>query len=444
MGFTDRIDAGKRLARSLAFLRGQDSVVLGLPRGGVPVAYEVAAALDVPLDVIIVRKLGVPDQPELAMGAIGEGGVRIVNREVVRLSRVEGADFAAVEARERENLRERAARLRAGRPPVSLRGRTAVIVDDGVAAGATARAACQVARARGAARVVLAVPVAAADLIDSLREDANDVVCVLTPRWLSAVGQWYEDFTPVTDREVGRLLVRAAARTSRSGGRDEDVAVEAGRLYLPGRLTLPAGARGVVVFAHGGGSSRHSRRNRYVAEVLNQAGLGTLLFDLLTHAEAIDRANVFDIGLLAHRLAAATAWLRDQPGAGALAVGWFGASTGAAAALWAAAEPHAAVAAIVSRGGRPDLAWPRLGGVVAPTLLIVGELDTAVLDRNRAAQARLTCPNELVIVPGATHLFQEPGTLTVAAEHARNWFTQRLRPLAAPGSPASRRGDPVI
>jgi putative phosphoribosyl transferase len=442
MGFTNRIDAGQRLARSLAFLRGQDCVVLGLPRGGVPVAYQVAATLGFPLDVIVVRKLGVPNQPELAMGAIGEGGVRIVNREVVRLARVDAVKFAAVEARERENLRERAARLRGECPPASLMDRTAVIVDDGAATGSTARVACQVARARGAARVVLAVPVAPADLIDTLRQDADDVICVLTPRGMSAVGQWYEDFAAITDREVGGLLARAAAR--RPAMRDDEVAVEAGRLYLPGRLTVPTRASGVVVFAHGSGSSRHSRRNRYVAELLNQAGLGTLVFDLLTHEEEIERANVFDVGLLARRLAAATVWLREQPATRALAVGWFGASTGAAAALWAAAEPHAPVAAIVSRGGRPDLARPRLGSVVAPTLLIVGELDTTVLDRNRAAQAGLTCPNELVIVPGATHLFEEPGTLAVAAGHARNWFTRYLRPMAAPGSPASRRGDPVV
>jgi putative phosphoribosyl transferase len=445
MGFTNRIDAGRRLARSLAFLRGQDIVVLGLPRGGVPVAFQVAVALTAPLDVIMVRKLGVPEQPEFAMGAIGEGGVRIVNRDVVRLAGVDAVQFATVEARERENLRERAARLRRDRPPASLAGRTAVIVDDGVATGSTARAACQGARARGAARVVLAVPVAPADLIDSLRQDADEVICVLTPQWLSAVGQWYEDFAAVGDGEVADLLVRAAARTGGPTGRDDEVAVEVDRLYLPGRLTVPAGASGVVVFAHGSGSSRHSRRNRYVAEVLNHAGLGTLLLDLLTHAEEIDRANVFDIGLLARRLTTATAWLRGQPGAGGWAVGWFGASTGAAAALWAAAEPRAPVAAIVSRGGRPDLARPRLGSVVAPTLLIVGGLDTVVLDRNRAAQAQLTCLNELVIVPGATHLFEESGTLAIAAGHARTWFTQHLSLVAAPGSsPASRRGDPVV
>ena len=195
---------------------------------------------------------------------------------------------------------------------------------------------------------------------------------------------------------------------------------------------MPGRAAGIVVFAHGSGSSRHSPRNRYVAAVLNQAGLGTLLFDLLTPAEEVDRANVFDIGLLARRLAGVTGWLRAQPGAAGLPVGYFGASTGAAAALWAAAEPGAGIAAVVSRGGRPDLAGPRLGSVAAPTLLIVGGRDDVVLGLNRRAQAGLRCENQLAVVPGATHLFEEPGTLAAAAELARDWFTSHLAPSAHP------------
>ncbi len=195
-----------------------------------------------------------------------------------------------------------------------------------------------------------------------------------------------------------------------------------------GRLAIPHPATGLVVFAHGSGSSGHSPRNRYVAAVLAEAGLGTLLFDLLTPAEEADRANVFDIALLAGRLAEGTRWLRGQPGAAGLAVGYFGASTGAAAALWAAAEPGAGIAAVVSRGGRPDLAGPRLGSVRAPTLLIVGGRDDAVLGLNRQARAALGGESRLAVVPGATHLFEEPGTLAAAAGLARDWFTTHLRP----------------
>jgi len=165
---------------------------------------------------------------------------------------------------------------------------------------------------------------------------------------------------------------------------------------------------------------------RLAARVLNQAGLGTLLFDLLTPGEETDRANVFDIGLLARRLTQVTGWLRAQPRAGHAAVGYFGASTGAAAALWAAAEPGAGIAAVVSRGGRPDLARRRLGAVTAATLLIVGGNNEVVLGLNRHAQALLRCENHLAVVPGATHLFEEPGTLEAAAALAQDWFVSHL------------------
>ena len=186
------------------------------------------------------------------------------------------------------------------------------------------------------------------------------------------------------------------------------------------------------MFAHGSGSSRHSPRNRFVASVLNRAGLGTLLFDLLTPAEEHDRANVFDIPLLARRLVDVTAWLRTQPEGRDAAIGYFGASTGAGAALWAAAEPDADVRAVVSRGGRPDLAAPRLGDVRAPTLLIVGGDDTVVLELNRDAQAQMRCETRLSVVPGASHLFEEPGTLKIAAELARDWFVDHLMPVSHP------------
>lgn len=199
-------------------------------------------------------------------------------------------------------------------------------------------------------------------------------------------------------------------------------------LLLSGDLTMPSGAprRGVVAFAHGSGSSRLSPRNRQVARALNEAGFATLLLDLLTPREEIDRANVFDIRLLAQRLVAATYWLRRQPETSQLALGYFGASTGSAAALLAAAELSAGVGAVVSRGGRPDLAQERLAEVAAPVLLIVGGADEAVLELNRRAQRQLRCENELIVVPGATHLFEEPGALDRVARHAIDWFTRHL------------------
>jgi putative phosphoribosyl transferase len=198
---------------------------------------------------------------------------------------------------------------------------------------------------------------------------------------------------------------------------------------LPGDLSLPPAPRGVVVFAHGSGSSRLSPRNVEVAESLQQAGLATLLFDLLTDDEALSRTNVFDIQLLAHRLGLATHWLRAHPETEALPLGYFGASTGAAAALVAAADTLHDIRAVVSRGGRPDLAAPRLRLVRAPTLLIVGGADEVVLELNRAALADLTsCEHELAVVPGATHLFEEPGALAQVAGLARDWFAGQLAP----------------
>ena len=450
MTFADREDAGGRLADLLEFLRGQPVVVLGLPRGGVPVAAKVASKLGAPMDVIIVRKTGVPFQPELAMGAVGEDGIAVTSPDVVAMAGVTDQELAAAQAREGSEVAARAARYRAGRPRLDLTGKVAVVVDDGIATGATARAACQIARAHGAARVVLAVPVAPAGWQERVGVSADEFASVLEPSNFFAVGQFYDDFSQTTDEQVIACL-RAAGAPSDPPGADpaddpppddppgigaaqpasREVGPIAGTTLLAGNLTEPSGLAGTVIFAHGSGSSRHSPRNRYVAAVLAEAGLGTLLFDLLTPAEEADRANVFDIGLLAGRLSQVTAWLRTQQHREP--IGYFGASTGAAAALWAAAEPGADIAAVVSRGGRPDLAAERLAAVTAPTLLIVGGHDAAVLDLNRSAFAELRCDKQLAVVPGATHLFDEPGTLEAAAALARDWFLGNLGRAAGSG-----------
>jgi putative phosphoribosyl transferase len=444
MMFVDRTDAGRKLAGRLRHLRGAGAVVLALPRGGVPVGYPVARELAAPLDVLVVRKLGVPFQPELAMGALGEDGARVLNPEVVRAAGVTGHELAAVEAAEGAELRRRLARFRGNRPRVRLAGRTAIIVDDGIATGATARAACQVARRQGAARVVLAVPVAPAGAAASLAGVADEVVCLTAPEWLSSIGQWYENFTQTTDEQVVALLERAAGRLADPAPDDPDdpddpdaeVLVPAGAAELPGQLTVPERPAGLVVFAHGSGSSRHSPRNRYLAGMLQQAGYGTLLFDLLSPDEAHDRRNVFDIARLGTRLVHAVDWLQRRPESRLLPVGLLGASTGAAAALWAASDIDTEVAAVVSRGGRPDLAADRLALVRAPTLLVVGGQDRAVLEFNRAARRKLRCPSRLAVVPGAGHLFTEPGALEAAARLAERWFRSHLTAPAPAGSAA--------
>lgn len=438
--FDDRVDAGRQLARRLEYLKGQDVVVLGLPRGGVPVAFEVAHALQAPLDVLVVRKLGVPFQPELAFGAIGEDGVRVLNDSVVREAHLDGDDMDAVERKQRIELRRRAESFRRGHDRISLTRRIAVIVDDGIATGATAKVACQVARAHGASRVVLAVPIGPDDVVARFAGYADEVVCLQTPAFFFAVGQGYRNFTQTSDDEVIALLDRARRNFAEAAAidaaadpplRDEEVLVLAGPATVAGHLTIPESPRGIVVFAHGSGSSRHSPRNRYVAEVLNQAGLATLLFDLLTPTEERNRANVFDIELLAGRLVDVTRWLASQPDTASLPVGYFGASTGAGAALVAATDPRVDVRAVVSRGGRPDLAGTYLAAVAAPTLLIVGGRDEVVLELNRRAQAVIRGECDVAVVPRATHLFEEPGTLEKAAELARDWFLDHLSRVVA-------------
>ncbi len=432
--FNDRADAGRQLASRMDSLRGHDVVVLGLPRGGVPVAFEVARALGAPLDVLPVRKLGVPFHPELAFGAIGEGGVRVISDAVVRETRLSDKEMNAVETRERTELQRRSERFRGDRQPISLKGRTAVIVDDGIATGATARAACQVARAQGAGRVVLATPIGGSDTVEEFADCADEVVCLETPVPYFAVGQGYRNFAQTSDDEVIALLNSAhngfrAATSARADDpplRDEEIQVDTGAVSVAGHLTVPERPKGVVVFAHGSGSSRHSPRNRYVAEVLNNAGFATVLFDLLTPDEERNRANVFDIGLLARRLVDVTGWLAGQPDTASLPVGYFGASTGAGAALSAAAHPGVKVAAVVSRGGRPDLAGESLREVHAPTLLIVGGHDEMVLKLNRQAQAVIPAECRVAVVPGATHLFEEPGALEQVAVLARDWFIKHL------------------
>ena len=208
--FADRSAAGRRLAARLEHLRNQLPVILGLPRGGVPIAYEVAHALNAPLDVIVVRKLGVPWLPELAMGAIGEDGSRVVDRDLMRHERITDELLAEVEERESAELRRRAQIYRAGRSPVSIAGRTVVLIDDGIATGATARAACLVAKQRGAARVVLATAVLPPELISPLGRVADELVWLCAPDPMVAVGNWYEDFEQLTDAEVVDLLARAA------------------------------------------------------------------------------------------------------------------------------------------------------------------------------------------------------------------------------------------
>jgi predicted phosphoribosyltransferase/dienelactone hydrolase len=461
MDFRDRREAGRQLAEQLRPLRAEQPIVVAIPRGGVPVAFEIARALGAPLDVLAVRKLGAPANPELGVGAIAEDGSAALDRDAARRVGLTQAALDETVERETRELRRRVLAYRDGRPPIDVRGRTVIVVDDGLATGLTDLAAVRALRDRGAGRIVVAIPVGAPESVALVGEEADEVVCQTIPRSLQSVGRWYRDFSPVGDDEVRALLAAhrgeqtpaaADGATPTSGDHaapgaprrrhadlaSREVRLLAGDVELTGDLTRPASARGLVVFAHGSGSSRLSPRNRAVASALNRGGFATLLLDLLTPDEAARRELVFDIPLLARRLELVTRWAVEDPATSGLPIGYFGASTGAGAALRAAAAIGDVVRAVVSRGGRPDLAADRLPLVRAATLLIVGGRDTQVLDLNRRAAEMLRCPHRLVVVDGATHLFEEPGALEAVAELAASWFAERLRTrpprLAAAGA----------
>ena len=421
MRFENRFQAGIFLAERLKSWTTSRPVVLALPRGGVPVAYEVAKALHGELDLLLVKKIGVPGRGELALGAIAENGKPYWNKEFLSLANIPKSKLKVLGDEKLKEVVEQGRNLRGERPRIPVVGRVVIVVDDGLATGATMIAAIECLKQQNPKKIIVAVPVASSQAVGTISELVDKVIVGQIPEDLWSVGMWYEDFTQVTDEEVKELLNVPSGISPE--GEDVEVEIRDADVRLPGRLTLPSHARAVVIFAHGSGSTHMSPRNRKVAQALHDSGFGTLLFDLLTEEEAANRANVFNIELLARRLSVATNWLRERTRLSLLPVGYFGASTGAAAALGAAAKDPS-IFAVVSRGGRPDLA-KNLANVRSPTLLIVGGDDGPVIPLNELAKQHLKSA-ELVIVPGAGHLFEEPGTLNKVMEYALDWFTQCL------------------
>jgi putative phosphoribosyl transferase len=397
--FRDRQDAGRRLAAECEWLRGQDVVVLALPRGGVPVALEVAAALGAPLDVLGVARVCLPGRPELAMGAVAEGGVTVVLDEVVRLAGVARLPLAQAQQHAREALDAQVEGYRDVAAHVPLAGRVALIVDDGATTGASLRAACRVARARQAERVVVAVPVGAPEVLAVLEEEEADVVRALyAPKDFAALEDWYDDLAPLNDEQVRVLLAQA------SGLALDVIDLTA----VEGDVTPADQAKGLVVLA-GDGLAR-------IATTLHDDGWTTLTLADLDAAE--DQAG--------ERLLAATRSALGHPACAGLPVGWVGSGAAVQVLLQAAAELGAPVDAIVGRDGRPDLARAALPHVVAPTLLLVGARDRRGMEHGRQAMAWLRCESDLRAVSGTTKPFGEPDPEGVAGELVASWFAAHL------------------
>lgn len=442
MRFENREEAARGLAQKLAAYRGKNPLVLAIPRGAAVMARIIADELDGEMDVVLVRKLRAPGQPELAIGAIDEHGHAFLTG-YARPSRVSDPYLEQEKRTQLDVLKRRRTMYR--RSAADPSARVVIVVDDGIATGSTMIAALKSLRDKKPTKLIVAAAVAPPDTVERLYDFADDVVCLATPVDFGAVGRFFENFREVTDDEVVALLKARHESVKPAEIIDPEVSIDVGGKTLRGNLACPVDAKGVVIFAHGSGSSRLSPRNRHVADVLNQYGIATLLFDLLTSEEDRDHESRFNMPLLAERLVKVTEWLSQRPETKGLPVGYFGASTGAAAAMIAASRFGSRVACIVSRGGRPDLAMDVVDSVCSPMLLIVGSKDPIVLELNRTVYDALPGIKELSIVAGASHLFEEPGMLDEVTRRAAGWFRAHLeRPIVIPSSHVPSGGKHVI
>ncbi|KII00546.1 phosphoribosyl transferase [Streptomonospora alba] len=431
--FTDRSEAGRRLAERVRPHVSEAPMVLALPRGGVPVGAELARLLRIPLDVVVVRKIGAPGHAELGVGAIAEDGHVCYDDAALARMRLTRRDLDGIVAAERNELWRRLEAYRRGRPAPVLRGRDVIVVDDGVATGGTARAALRTVRRQGPARLLLAVPVAAQGALDALGEEADRIIALTVPDNFRAVGEWYRDFGQLSDDEVTALIGEpgdTAAPPTRA------VRIRAGDVHLDAELSAPAGMRATVVAALEHGC--RAPEQRALADALGRSGYATLLLDLLTPEEAARQREAVESGVpetgaaevsaaeAADRLAAAVAWLRRSTEAAQGRVGVLGSERGVPAALMAAAAHPADIAAVVLNGGRPDAAAESLDRVRAPVLALVQGSDSVVRELAEWALTRLGGPGEVREVPGAERLIAGGAARREVGSAAAEWFGRHL------------------
>jgi putative phosphoribosyl transferase len=456
--FRDRADAGRRLARPLArYAADPDVVVVGLARGGVPVAYEVAAGLGVTLAVLAVRRIGVPGMEEVALGAIAEGSRRFVPNAVLQYIGVPLDLVERLTAGERVELDRQASLFRTARAFPDLRGRTVVLVDDGLATGATLRAAVRSVRNAQPKRVVVAVPVASRWAADELRPEVDELIVLFTPLGFELIEPWYRDYRPVTDDAVLSLLAGPLRRVSMTvrdiserlgralGGptaqpRDDERPVvipvadgmAVGALGMPPWPAASAGprrshhVRGLVILAHAAAGGRNNYRERYLAGRLRLSGYATLRLDLATKATqpAVDGSTSLgtDVDRLAARLATVCDWAVQAKILGAHRISLIGSGLGGAVALIAAAHRPRGISSVVVRSARVDLAEHALATVQAPVLLIVGGGDRQTLVANAEARRKLSRGARLLPMPHAGQTFDEPGALGALGEQVVSWL----------------------
>ena len=430
----DRRLGAAALIEELEPFMGAETVVIGLPAGGVAVAAEIAKAFQVPLDVCVVRKLRGPrDDASLGFGAIAEGGELVLDAASASRSGLGEGQIARLIAEREVEVRELVRRIRRGRAPVDLTGKTVVIVDDGSSTGNTARAALRSVKRRGARRMILALGLAPRATLDELAREADELLCAEVEPDANAANRAYQKLARIRADQIAELLgtERQEAPEPSQRALRGPVRIRVADASLDGDLVLPLGATGIVLFAHGADQARHDKGHLLVSRALEHAGLATLVVDLLTPRERhliMTPAGRLSFGaeMLAGRLSATTSWAREQPETSPLTVGYFGTSLGAAAALLAAADPDNRVMAIAARACRPDLVERAIASLRVPTLLLVGERDPALLELNRRALERLRCTKRLSVVGGATHDFDEPGALEQVARRAAAWFGRHL------------------
>ena len=422
--FTDRSEAGRRLAERVRPFAVDDPLVLALPRGGVPVGAELARRLDADFDVLVVRKIGLPGQPELGVGAIAEDGRVLYDDFALARMHVPRQALSDTVSAERDELARRRRVYRGERPAPRIAGRDCVIVDDGVATGGTARAALRMVRQAGPSHLILAVPVASPEAIELLHEEADALVVLSAPDNFRAVGEWYRDFDQLSDRHVTAIMADYGRARSPENDVTKTVRVRAGQVHLDGDLTVPAALRGAVVMAAGEG--RADEQWRSVAPVLQRAGYATLVLDPLTGRERSAEAGGVTTEESGARLGAAVDWMRRATDTVDRPLGVLASGEAAPAALVAAATRPRDVDAVVVRGGRIDLAEESLSGVRAPTLILLEGGDSFARELGEWVRARLGGPTDLRTMTGAEQPVGGPSRWRRVASEALEWFDRYL------------------